>query len=271
MELSNNIAYLRKKIGLSQEGLAEKLNLSRQAIAKWENGSSEPNVSALVKMSDLFGISIDKLILKQYCKPANNITVSDSSTDKLPLRIVELSGYDISDMVLNFTESGIVTVGILYTVSPFDGVIFPETPINYGITVKPNHESLKRLFYKISVNNRSKDDWYLITDTTPDDMEDFISWLKKDFEDIDKIETLYILYEENPNYNYSYDYNNVSLFGLKPPSPADFESEMSFLKSCMQMQEYEGPFPPARIYKRLLEDAPGYDLPHWFMTGDFSK
>ena len=271
MKLSKNIAYLRKTIGLSQEGLAEKLNLSRQAIAKWENGSSEPNVSALVSMSNLFNISLDELILKEFCKP-NNSNKSNSSSEKPNLRIVELSGYDISDMVLNFTVTGEIQTSILYLTS-FDGVIFHETPMNFGTTANPNHESLKRLFYKIATDmiRLGPVDWYMITDISPTNLKPFLTWLKNDFEDVDRIDTLYILHEENPDYDYKFSFKDISIFCMESPSPADFESEMKFLKKCMEQQEYEGPFPPARIYKKILEDAPGHDLPHWFMTGDFSK
>ena len=271
MELSNNIAYLRKQIGLSQEGLAEKLDLSRQAIAKWENGSTEPSVSALIQMSDLFNVSIDNLILKEYCKPIHKINTTDSNTNESPLRIVEFSGYDIADMVLNFIVTGEIQVSILY-LSAFDGVIFQETPANYGTVVKPDNESLKRLFYRITaeVSGLEPQYWYMVTDASPDDIHPFISWLKNDFEDVGIIDTFYILHEENPDYDYKYSYEDISLFCI-PPSASDFEEEMNFIKRCMQIQEYEGPFPPKRLYKRLLEEAPEFDLPYWFMTGDFSQ
>ena len=51
MNLSEKILYCRKKAGLSQEALAEKLGVSRQAISKWETGESVPELSKLVLLA----------------------------------------------------------------------------------------------------------------------------------------------------------------------------------------------------------------------------
>ena len=60
--LGNNIAIYRKRIGLTQEQLAEKCGVSRQAITKWEADSSEPDVSKICLLADLFGIEVDTLL-----------------------------------------------------------------------------------------------------------------------------------------------------------------------------------------------------------------
>ena len=62
MNLGQNIAILRKAIKLTQEEFAEKCGVSRQAVAKWESGASEPSIDKLVLMSNIFGLSIDDLI-----------------------------------------------------------------------------------------------------------------------------------------------------------------------------------------------------------------
>ena len=62
MTLSEKLYNLRRKQGLSQEGLAEKLDCSRQVISKWENGTTIPNTEMLQKYSELFGVSIDYLV-----------------------------------------------------------------------------------------------------------------------------------------------------------------------------------------------------------------
>ena len=62
MNLSEKILYLRKDSGLSQEELAEKLNVSRQAVSRWENGSAMPDASNLLQLSRLFGVSADYLL-----------------------------------------------------------------------------------------------------------------------------------------------------------------------------------------------------------------
>lgn len=60
-ELSNNIQRLRKAKGLTQDNLAEKLGVSSQAVSKWENGISFPDISLLPKLADLFEVSMDDL------------------------------------------------------------------------------------------------------------------------------------------------------------------------------------------------------------------
>lgn len=59
--LSENIYALRRKSGLSQEQLAEKIGVSRQAISKWEGGLSTPELDKLKALSDCFHVTIDEL------------------------------------------------------------------------------------------------------------------------------------------------------------------------------------------------------------------
>ena len=62
MPLSERILSLRTRMGLSQEDLAEKLGVSRQSVSKWETGQSVPDLDKLIKLADLFGISVDELV-----------------------------------------------------------------------------------------------------------------------------------------------------------------------------------------------------------------
>lgn len=62
MTLEQNLLLLREKAGLSQEKLAEKLGVSRQAVSKWETGQSTPDVDKLMALSRLYGVSVDSLL-----------------------------------------------------------------------------------------------------------------------------------------------------------------------------------------------------------------
>ena len=62
MTLSEKILYCRKKAMLSQEALAEQLDVSRQAISKWETGESVPEVSNLSALEAALGVSVDWLL-----------------------------------------------------------------------------------------------------------------------------------------------------------------------------------------------------------------
>ena len=62
MSLSEKILSLRTQLGLSQEELAEQLAVSRQSVSKWETGQSVPDLDKLIKLADLFQISVDELV-----------------------------------------------------------------------------------------------------------------------------------------------------------------------------------------------------------------
>lgn len=74
MEFSSRLYELRKAKGLSQEELANKLNVSRQTVSKWELGDSTPDMEKLTAISDLFEISLDQLVLGKA--PASGDTSS---------------------------------------------------------------------------------------------------------------------------------------------------------------------------------------------------
>ena len=62
MKLCEKLYELRRAAGLSQEELAERLGVSRQAVSKWENGAAQPELSKLVELSRLYGVSVDELL-----------------------------------------------------------------------------------------------------------------------------------------------------------------------------------------------------------------
>ena len=62
MKLNEKIIALRNKYQMSQGDLAEKLNVSRQSVSKWETGASIPDLDKLIAMSELFGITMDELV-----------------------------------------------------------------------------------------------------------------------------------------------------------------------------------------------------------------
>ena len=69
MTLSGKILYCRKRAGLSQEALAEKLGVSRQAVIKWETGEAVPELSKLVLLAAAFGVTTDWLLSESEPEP----------------------------------------------------------------------------------------------------------------------------------------------------------------------------------------------------------
>ncbi len=79
MEIGNKIHQLRKISGMTQEQLAEKLNVSRQTISKWESGGTMPDLESMVKIGRMFQISLDELLLKgeEDVRDKEKITLED--------------------------------------------------------------------------------------------------------------------------------------------------------------------------------------------------
>ena len=84
-QIGSNIAAYRKRAGLTQAGLAEKLNYSDKAVSKWERGDSVPDVLTLVQLADQFGITVNDLLTDPNELPAD----SDSRLEKAMTQVSE--------------------------------------------------------------------------------------------------------------------------------------------------------------------------------------
>ena len=62
MNFGKKLAFLRKQRGMTQMELAEKLDISRQAVSKWERGTAEPSIENLISIGKLFDVSVDDLV-----------------------------------------------------------------------------------------------------------------------------------------------------------------------------------------------------------------
>lgn len=95
MALSEKLYTLRKKSGLSQEQLAEQLSVSRQAISKWESGTSVPESDKLIVISNYFKVSLDYLLKEddeQQVTSENHDSLQTSDRTKWLLGIISCIG-----------------------------------------------------------------------------------------------------------------------------------------------------------------------------------
>ncbi len=96
MTLGNKIAALRKELGLTQEALAQKLEVTNQAVSKWESDSCCPDIMLLPRLADVFGVTIDALFGREPQEPAKEQTPFDLSSmdweDDGILRVVLFAG-----------------------------------------------------------------------------------------------------------------------------------------------------------------------------------
>ena len=96
MNMSDRIQYLRKTKGISQEELADKVGVSRQAVSKWESEQSTPDLEKVIIMSDFFGVTTD-YILKGI----------EPVTDK------EQKSKEIASKILYISSTAFVAIGLL--------------------------------------------------------------------------------------------------------------------------------------------------------------
>ena len=131
IEIANRLLNLRKKNGYSQEELAEKIGISRQAVSKWERAESSPDTDNLIALSRLYQVSIDELLHMEESEgqPKDQDTEEYQTTEKkddrkygmflFPYPVVTI----ILFFVLTFTNTG----------WGFAWLIYFTIPIYYGI------------------------------------------------------------------------------------------------------------------------------------------
>lgn len=90
MILAEKIALLRRQTGWSQEELANQLNVSRQAVSKWESGASIPDLDKVLKLSALFEVTTDYLLKDEQEQPDAAVPVPQEERNTEPCRTVSL-------------------------------------------------------------------------------------------------------------------------------------------------------------------------------------
>ena len=81
MTIGKRIAFFRKEKGLTQEELAQHMGVSPQAVSKWENDQTCPDISALPKLSRLFGVTVDELLEGREALPAVRVLPPEERRD----------------------------------------------------------------------------------------------------------------------------------------------------------------------------------------------
>ncbi len=104
MNFAEKLLNLRTEYGYSQETLAEKLNVSRQAVSKWESGATLPETDKVIALSDFFGVSTDYLLKDNIQRDSHD------SLDRVVLKFLG-SAKDmdnISEELIDIMRDGII-------------------------------------------------------------------------------------------------------------------------------------------------------------------
>lgn len=107
--IGENIQRFRKEAHLSQEELAEKVGVARQTVAKWENGTTIPDIYACMAMADAFDISLDALAMKKkHPNPAKHVfgavRIGERGQIVIPKRCREIFDLKPGDMMVLFGD-----------------------------------------------------------------------------------------------------------------------------------------------------------------------
>lgn len=89
MQLSEKLTYLRKQKGLTQSNLAETLNVSRQAISRWEVGTAVPSTDNLKVLSTLYGVPIDYLLNDNTDDMRKSVVTQTLPKDDSDIKVVK--------------------------------------------------------------------------------------------------------------------------------------------------------------------------------------
>ena len=96
MTFSEKLTDLRRKSGMSQEQLADRLGVTRQSVSKWESGTAMPELVKLISLSELFGVTVDYLVKDWIEEPAAESGGEDLSArqaERLEQKVDELTNY----------------------------------------------------------------------------------------------------------------------------------------------------------------------------------
>ena len=116
MDLGKKIMTMRNEKNLSQEQLAEKLNVTRQTISNWENGKFYPDIDSLVNLSKFFNVSLDVLLscddkVLDYLKDSTDIVKSNKNIlYAVLLNILLIIAFIIVGIIFNESASIIIII-----------------------------------------------------------------------------------------------------------------------------------------------------------------
>lgn len=154
MKLSDKIIRLRKSNGMSQEDLAEKLRVSRQAISRWESGTAMPDAYNILQVSKLFGVTTDYLLNDDYQSDNDLPKVREAQSDNLGQIMVYLVTLEVMILLMQFMTT-VLLQNVFFAFLSFMPFVAAIGGFEYAYRKKASSATEKtttfrRKFYKIS-------------------------------------------------------------------------------------------------------------------------
>lgn len=155
MKLSDKIIQLRKSNGWSQEDLAEKLNVSRQAISRWEGATAQPDATNILQLSKLFGVTTDYLLNDEYESDNDLPKVKEVKSAGFHQIMIFMITLEVMILIIQFIATIILQNTFFSVLSfiPFVAIIggFEYSYQKRKSEANENAQAFRKKFYKISV------------------------------------------------------------------------------------------------------------------------
>ena len=133
MDTKDMILELRTKMGLSQDELAEKVFVTRQAVSRWENGVNLPDLPTLIQLADFYGVELRELLDGERKPDAMNTSETKSATEETARKVADYSNDVMEKITRRFHYmylTSIITVIIYIVMYHFD---FSGSPVLQAI------------------------------------------------------------------------------------------------------------------------------------------
>ena len=140
MEIGKKLKNARVQSGMTQENVAEKINVSRQTISNWENEKSYPDIISVIELSNLYSISLDVLLkgdekMIEHLEESTNVVKSNANRNKIITILSYMLVWAIAMIVFWFFTSGSDAMG--YSLM-FLWIILPVTTFVVSIVIGKN-------------------------------------------------------------------------------------------------------------------------------------
>ena len=154
MKLSDKIIKLRKTNGWSQEELAEKLDVSRQAISRWESAAAQPDATNILKLSKLFGVTTDYLLNDDYESDNDLPKVKEINQEGISQILIFMVTLEVMVLIIQFMTT-ILLQNVFFGVLSFVPFVAIIGGFEYAFQKKSSERNeitirFRRRFYKIS-------------------------------------------------------------------------------------------------------------------------
>lgn len=154
MKLPDKIVGLRKSNGMSQENLAEKLDVSRQAISRWESGAAMPDANNILQLSKLFDVTTDYLLNDDYQSDNDLPKVKEVQNDNLGQIMIYLVTLEVMILLMQFMTTFILQ-NVFFAFLSFLPFVAAIGGFEYAYQKKVSSatektKNFRRKFYKIS-------------------------------------------------------------------------------------------------------------------------